>query len=116
MRTWATVEVQFGSTEPWLRIKMETGEQTIALKTEERRLGGHQWYFLCPMTSRLSAVLWKPHGQTQFASQQYSKQRKALYRTQSMSRYDRADRGIKRIEARLVYSEDDDMLHKPKWT
>jgi hypothetical protein len=80
------MELKVGSAEPWLRIKLPTGEQTIALTTEERRFGGHQWYFLCPMTGRRASVLWWPPGQDRFASQQYWKQRKALYRTQSMSR------------------------------
>ena len=37
------------------------------------------------------------------------------YGTQFLSPTDRAHRGIKLIESRLVYSEADNMHYKPKW-
>ena len=44
-------------------LKWEGGlEQFILLATQPRRFGGHQWYFVCPVTRKLASVLWRPPG------------------------------------------------------
>jgi hypothetical protein len=88
---------------------------TIGMTKVPRPFGGFQWYFLCPMTGDRASVLWLPRGQKVFASQKYWKGRRMAYRTQFLSPADRAHRGIKTIEAQLVYSEADNMHYKPKW-
>jgi hypothetical protein len=88
---------------------------TIGLTKVPRPFGGFQWYFFCPMTGDRASVLWLPRGENVFASQKYWKGRGMAYRSQFLSPTDRADRGIKTIEARLVYSEADNMHYKPKW-
>ena len=50
-----------------------------------------------------------------FASQKYWKGRGLAYSSQFLSPTDRAERGIQRIEQRLVYSEPDNMIYKSKW-
>ena len=96
-------EAKFDNSSPWVRLRLPTGEQqTISLKTAPRYFGGVQWYAICEMTGQLASVLWKPHGQHRFASQQYwRRERKSPYRTEAMSRYGRAERGSARLEARL---------------
>jgi hypothetical protein len=111
---WA-MEVDMRSNSPWLRFRLPAGDQTISLTMVPRHFGGHRWYFLCPMTGKRASVLWMPPGQ-RFASQRYwREERRALYRSQGMSRYDRADKGSQRIAARLINSQDGNMLYKPKW-
>jgi hypothetical protein len=48
--------------EAWLRIKLGELNQWIALVPRARHFGGHQWYFVCPTTSRNASVLWMPPG------------------------------------------------------
>src|SRR5262245_1945786 len=67
------------------------------------------------MTGDRASVLWMPHGQNVFASQKFWKRRGMAYRSQSLCPIARAERGIRRIEQQMVYSEPDDMIHKPKW-
>jgi hypothetical protein len=88
---------------------------TIGITKVPRPFGGFQWYFLCPMTGDMASVLWRPSGQNVFASQRYWKGRRMAYATQFLSPTDRAHRGIKLTESRLVYSEADNMHYKPKW-
>jgi hypothetical protein len=88
---------------------------TIGLTKVPRPFGGCQWYFFCPMTGNRASVLWRPRGQNVFASQKYWKGRGMAYRSQFLSPTDRAERGIEHIEARLDYSEADNMHYKPKW-
>jgi hypothetical protein len=95
-------EAKFGNSSPWIRLKLPDGDQTIQLQAAPRNFGGVQWYAICEMTGQLASVLWKPHRQHRFASQQYwRRERKSPYRTEAMSRYGRAERGSARLEARL---------------
>ena len=99
----------------WMRLQFPSFDQTIGLTKAPRHFGGHQWYFLCPMTGDRASVLWMPRGQNVFASQKYWKGRGLAYYSQFLSPSDRAERGVRRIEARLVYSEADNMIYKSKW-
>jgi hypothetical protein len=99
----------------WMEFGFAGFNQTIGLTKVPRPFGGFQWYFLCPMTGDRASVLWRPRGQNVFASQGYWKGRRMAYRTQFLSPTDRAHRGIKLTESRLVYSEADNMHYKPKW-
>jgi len=42
--------------EAWFRIKLGELNQWIALVPRARHFGGHQWYFVCPTTSRNASV------------------------------------------------------------
>jgi hypothetical protein len=99
----------------WIRMQYPGFDQTIGLTTAPRHFGGHQWYWLCPMTGDRASVLWMPRGQNVFASQRYWKGRGMAYSSQFLSPVDRADYGTDRIKQRLVSSEDDTMWYKPKW-
>jgi hypothetical protein len=52
----------------WLRVEIGNLAQRIILPPRPRHFGGHQWYFVCPITIRLASVLWKPAGATRFAA------------------------------------------------
>jgi len=54
----------------WLRIQIGDSTQQITLVWRSRHFGGHQWFFLCPVTDRLATVLWKPPGASRFRSRQ----------------------------------------------
>src|SRR6266513_2099730 len=56
--------------EGWLLIRIGTFAQQIALVGQPRRLGGRQWYFVCPVTNRPVSVVWKPAGAEKFCSRQ----------------------------------------------
>lgn len=47
-------------------------------------------------------------------SQKYWKTRRKAYSSQCLSSHDLAEQGTKRIEARLVNDETDELLYKPK--
>jgi len=65
------------------------------------------------MTGDRASVLRMPSGQNNFASQ--TDWRRRGWPSQFLSPTHRAERGIWRIEERLVYSEDDSTIYKPKW-
>jgi hypothetical protein len=98
----------------WVQLQFSSFDQTIGLIRVARHFGGFQWYFICPMTGDKASVLWLPRGQRSFASQKYWKARRKAYSSQFLSPHDRAEQGMKRIEARLVYDETDGLLYKPK--
>jgi hypothetical protein len=91
--------------------------QQITLVSRPRHLGGHQWFFLCPMTHRLATVLWRPPGANRFCSRQ-AWGRQVAYRSQFQSASDRAYSGKQRIKARLIGDLDPEAWElppKPKW-
>ena len=98
----------------WVHLQFPSFDQTFALTRVARHFGGFQWYFICPRTGDKASVLWLPHGQRSFASQKYWKTRRKAYSSQFLSPPDRAEQGTKRIEARLVYDETEELLYKPK--
>jgi hypothetical protein len=53
----------------WLKLEGDLS-QSISLAAKPRRFGGHQWYFVCPVTGRLASVLWRPPGAKRFCSRQ----------------------------------------------
>jgi hypothetical protein len=57
-----------GDYEGWFRIQVGALDQWIVLVAQPRHFGGRQWYFLCPVTSRLVSVLWKPPGASRFVA------------------------------------------------
>ena len=101
-----------------LRIQMGDMEQTIFLVPRSRRLGGHQWYFICPVMNRCVSVLWKPPGATRFCSRQSWGSRRVAYSSQFLDPDNRAHRGKAKIKQRLIGDCDPDeweLPPKPKW-
>jgi hypothetical protein len=81
--------------------------------------GGHQWYFICPVTGRPASVLWRPPGAKRFCSRQVWKHQVA-YASQFLDRDNRAHHGQSKINARLcsigkLDGEEWDFPPKPKW-
>jgi hypothetical protein len=101
-----------------LRIRMDGREQTIFLVPKPRRLGGHQWYFVCPVENRFCSVLWMPPGATRFCSRQAWGSRRVAYASQFLDPDNRAHRGKAKIKSRLIGNLDPDewdLPPKPKW-
>jgi hypothetical protein len=101
----------------WLRIQLGSLDQNVALVPRPRHFGGSQWYFLCPVKSRLISVLWKPDGATRFCSRQ-TWGLQVAYRSQFNDATDRAHAGKERIKSRLIGNLDPDewdLPPKPKW-
>jgi hypothetical protein len=101
----------------WFRIAIGRSIQQITLVSRPRYLGGHQWFFICPVTGGLATVLWKPHGASRFCSRQ-AWGRQVAYRSQFQNASDRAQLGKERIKARLIGDLDPDAWElppKPKW-
>ena len=101
----------------WFRIAVGGLAQRIALVSRPRHLGGHQWFFVCPVTGGLATVLWKPPGASRFCSRQ-AWGRQVAYRSQFLDMSDRACLGKERIKARLIGDLDPDawdLPPKPKW-
>ena len=98
----------------WIQIQFRGFEQTIGLTKVPRPFGGFQWYSFCPMTGDRASILWLPKGQNAFASQKYWKGRRKAYSSQFLLPHERAEQGIERIEAHLVYDETDGLMYKPK--
>jgi hypothetical protein len=93
--------------------------QFILLAAQPRRFGGHQWYFICPVTGRPASVLWRPPGAKRFCSRQVWKHQVA-YASQFLDRDNRAHHGQSKINARLcsigkLDREEWDFPPKPKW-
>ena len=99
-------------------FKSSSFDQWVTLVARPRHFGGKQWYFMCPATSRLASVLWKPPGARQFCSRHAWGRRKVAYRSQFLSVYDRGHVGQAKIKARLIGEHDPEEWHlppKPKW-
>jgi hypothetical protein len=115
-RAWITASTAKAD-ESWFRIKLGDCEQTIVLVPQPRHFGGYQWYFTCPVMSRLISVLWKPPGARQFCSRQTWGNRVA-YASQFQTPVDRAHSGQAKIKKRLIADldpDDWDLPPKPKW-
>jgi hypothetical protein len=101
----------------WLQIAMGRFVQRITLVSRPRHYGGHQWFFVCPVTGGLATVLWKPPGALRFCSRQ-AWGRRVAYRSQFQNASDRAHLGKERIKARLIGDLDPDdweLPPRPKW-
>jgi hypothetical protein len=101
----------------WFRIAIGSFVQQITLISRPRHFGGHQWFFLCPVTGALASVLWKPPGASRFCSRQ-AWGRQVAYRSQFQNASDRAYLGKERIKARLIGDLNPaewDLPPKPKW-
>jgi hypothetical protein len=108
-----------GPHEGWFRIQLGSLDQRIILVPRARHFGGHQRYFICPVTGRLASVLWRPPGAKRFCSREAWK-RQVAYATQFLDRDNRAHHGQSKINARLcsigkLDREDWDFPPKPKW-
>ncbi len=57
-----------GPYEGLLWISIGDLRQKIHMVARRRHFGGHQWFFICPDTTRRAMVLWKPPGADHFAS------------------------------------------------
>jgi hypothetical protein len=102
-------------------LKLEGGlNQVILLAAQPRRYGGHQWYFVCPVTGRLASLLWRPPGAKRFCSRQAWGRRRVAYASQFLDRDNRAHHGQSKIKSRLcaiegLDPEEWDLPPKPKW-
>lgn len=119
--TIATATISADMTDPdggWVRIVAGGLDQYIHLRTQPRHFGGHQWYFLCPITSKLVSVVWLPPGAKRFASR-HAWRRQVAYGSQFESRHNRALATAQRIRCRLAGPEwgglDGLDPPKPKW-
>lgn len=101
-----------GRWEGWLRIRLGNLDQRIILVARPRYFGGHQWYFVCPVTNRRASVLWKPPGATRFCSRQ-TWGRQVAYLSQFSDRTARAHQGQARIKRRLIANLDPDEWDLP---
>jgi hypothetical protein len=101
----------------WFRIGIGRFVQQITLVSRPRHLGGRQFFFVCPVTSGLATVLWKPPGANKFCSRQ-AWGRQVAYRSQFQNASDRAYLGKERIKARLIGDLDPaewELPPKPRW-
>ena len=106
-----------GDSGGWFRIRIGSLDQRVELRSQRRRYGGRQWYFVCPVTARLVAVLWKPPGAKSFCSRQ-TWGRQVAYLSQFSDVTSRAHLGKAKIKALLIADEDPDawdLPPKPKW-
>src|SRR5262245_37037132 len=113
---WINTDME-GDTKGLFCIRIDDLEQRIALVTLPRHLGGHQWFFICPVTDRRASVLWFPPGARQFASR-HAWPGRVAYSSQFMTAMDRAHLGKERIKRRLIGEldpEEWDLPPKPKW-
>jgi hypothetical protein len=101
----------------WFRIAIGGVVQQMALVSRPRHFGGHQWFFVCPVTGGFATVFWRPPGASTFYSRQ-AWGRQVAYRSQFQNASDRAYHGKERIKARLIGDLDPDeweLPPKPKW-
>jgi hypothetical protein len=108
-----------GPHEGFLRIKLGSLDQQIHMVARKRHFGGHQWFFICPDTTRRAMVLWLPRGARYFCCRQRWG-RQVAYASQFMTPIDRAHRGKAKINSRLCAiggfdPEEWDLPPKPKW-
>jgi len=101
----------------WVSIAIGRCAQRITLVSRPRHFGGRQWFFVCPVTAGLAAVLWRPPGASKFCSRQ-AWGRHVAYRSQFQDAATRAQFGKERIKARLIGDLDPaewELPPKPKW-
>jgi hypothetical protein len=106
-----------GKYEGWLRIQLESLDQTIILVPKPRHFGGYQWYFVCPVMNRCACVLWRPPGANRFCSRQ-AWGRRVAYASQFADPDNRAHLGQAKIKSCLIADLDPDewdLPPKPKW-
>jgi hypothetical protein len=108
-----------GPYEGYLRIEIGSLKQEIHMVARKRHFGGHQWFFICPDTTRRALVLWMPPGARYFCCRQRWG-RQVAYVSQFMTPIDRAHRGKARINSQLCaiggFDPDEWVLApKPKW-
>jgi hypothetical protein len=101
-----------GSQEGWLNIRLGDFAQKIALAGQPRRLGGEQWYFVCPVTNRPVSVVWKPNGANKFCSRQ-AWGKDVAYLSQFGSVADRAHLGKARVNCKLSQGDSSDPWSLP---
>ncbi len=89
-----------GPYEGWLWINIGDLRQKIHMVARRRHFGGHQWFFICPDTTRRAMVLWKPPGADHFASRQ-AWGRQVAYTSQFAAPIERAHLGKAKINSRL---------------
>lgn len=103
--------------EGWLRIQIGELVQTIILVPRPRHFGGHQWYFVCPVTNRYCSVVWMPPGASRFCSRQ-TWRRQVAYASQFADPDNRAHIVKAKIKSRLIADLDPDewdLPPKPEW-
>jgi hypothetical protein len=101
----------------WFRVAIGRFVQQITLLARPRYFGGHQWFFVCPVTGGLASVVWRPPGASRFCSRQ-AWGRQVAYRAQFQNESDRAHLGKERIKARLIGNldpQDWELPPKPRW-
>jgi hypothetical protein len=87
--------------EGWFRIEINDLDQRIPLTSCKRHFGGHQWYFICPVTNERVSVLWKPLGASRFCSRK-AWEGQVAYLSQFGNWIDRAHAGKAKVKARLL--------------
>jgi hypothetical protein len=108
-----------GAKQRWFRIQLGQLDQRITLVSLPRRLGGGQWYFVCPFMNRRASILWKPLGANEFSCRERWG-RQVAYASQFRDRISRAHDGQAKINARLCAiggfdSDEWGFPPKPKW-
>jgi hypothetical protein len=89
---WALISADLSdASSGWLKLEGDLN-QFIRLAAQPRRFGGHQWYFVCPVTGRLASILWRPPGAERFCSRQVWG-RQVAYASQFLDRDSRAHHG-----------------------
>src|SRR5262249_8746087 len=102
----------------WFRFQIGKRDEWTDLVACPRHFGGHQWYFICPVTDRRVSVLWKPPGANLFCSRQRWGAEVVAYRSQFLDADNRAHAGQAKIKSRLIGNLDPDewdLPPKPKW-
>jgi hypothetical protein len=100
-----------------LNITLGGLRQEIRLQAVPRHFGGHQWYFVCPFTSRLCSVLWLLPRADKFGSRE-TWGRRVAYSSQFATARDRALFSARHIHYQLGakgrIAMDDQLPSKPK--
>jgi hypothetical protein len=100
-----------------LNITLGGLRQKLRLRAVPRHFGGHQWYFVCPFTSRLCSVLWLLPRADKFGSRQ-TWGRRVAYSSQFATAHDRAIYSARHIHYQLGakgrIAMDDHLPPKPK--
>ena len=106
------VEIRLADYGGSLVISFGGRQQSFTLTARERRLGGRQYYVICPKTWKKVRVLYKPGGAPSFASRP-AWGRQAGYASQFLDPVGRAWRTKAKVKDRLLGDADPDEWDLP---